>query len=194
MKKITFFIAAVFLLPSIAFAHQVKSDRDIAVTMHMDPQDDPVVGEQATVYFSIKDFASKFKVDDCECRVQIMDNSRVLFDQQVATKADQAYGSDVLEIPVVFPERAIYFLHITGKSKTSAFQEFTINYDIRIDRENSAEIATPYVPSGQDPAVDHSTHNMGQQTHSMRSYLMYGALVALVLFGGILLVHPKLKK
>lgn len=58
-----FLIFAVFLiLPTIASAHVLKTDGSIGAVVHIDPDDDPIIGKSANFFLEFKDTKNKFQL------------------------------------------------------------------------------------------------------------------------------------
>lgn len=165
MKKIAisvlFAISIVF--PARALAHDLASDGQLTAILHLDPDDDPVVGGPAALSFEFKDKQGKFSLTACDCLVRISQGSS----EMLATKIFE--GKTPLlsrNVSVTFPRRASYAVTLTGQPKVSeAFEPFTLAYGIDVTRESS-QIA---------PAL---VHNSGHRSHYLD----------LVLFGGVFAV------
>ncbi len=168
-KNIFSIVAALMLLfapASFASAHVLKTDGSIGAVMHIDPDDDPIVGMPATFFFEIKDKQSKFSGGLCDCRARIEDNGKERF----STRLFQGPGAIDLNNPVftyTFPERGIYSISISGKPQNAgAFQPFTLTYDIRVDRSSSAAANAPV-----NQATNHTFH-----------YVVFGGAFIVILF------------
>ncbi len=148
MKRILCIIFSIFFL--VAFpvsAHMLKIDRDMSGVFHVDPEDDPVVGEPAYLHFTITDKTNKFSFDACDCRVAIKNNGTTLFNQVFSTDTPISY---------VFPERALYTIEVTGSPRSAGtFQDFDLKYDLRVDRTSFASSATTNAMVMPMTFVDH---------------------------------------
>ncbi len=125
---VTWFI----LTPKLTWAHQLKADGSIGAIVHIDPQDDPIVGEQATFYFAIKDTEGKFRPESCTCTGRILQNGQELFSADLFITGDNQVTSP--QFNFTFPEKGVYTIHVEGHPKEGSFQPFTLNYDLRVDR------------------------------------------------------------
>jgi hypothetical protein len=119
-----------------ASAHVVKSDGNIGVTIHVNPDDDPIVGQPASFFLEIVDKTDKFKPTDCNCIATITENGNQIYSTALFTGTQ---ANDVSAAPFfsyTFPEKNIYTVKISGSPKTSdAFQTFSISYDLRVARD-----------------------------------------------------------
>jgi len=138
ISLITFFS---FVQP--ASAHVLLTSGSIGATVHVDPDDDPIIGIPTNFYFEFKDKENKFNPSDCDCKISIYKNGTELSTQDLFTTSD----SNNINSPIfqfTFPEKNIYELKITGTPKTSnSFKAFELNHTLRITREqNPSEQAT----------------------------------------------------
>ncbi len=126
-----------FLFPKDVFAHILQTDGTIGAVLHIDPEDDPIVGKPATFYFEFKDKIGRFIPDKCDCTVSIINSGKSIYTQslfQSNTSPDLSNAS----FSYTFPKKGVYILRITGKPYTpNAFQTFSLSYDLRISREET---------------------------------------------------------
>ncbi len=108
-----------------AFAHVLQTDGSIGAVLHVDPEDDPIVGEQSSFFFSIKDKQNKFSFANCSCTVTVKENGTIM---SQTTISDQTFL-------YTFPRKGVYQVTLTGKSNNKSFQSFSLTYDIRVARE-----------------------------------------------------------
>ena len=55
------------ILPSIAYAHQVKSDNSISGFVHVAPYDQPRASQPTQLHISLSDRSDNFSLLDCAC-------------------------------------------------------------------------------------------------------------------------------
>jgi hypothetical protein len=106
--------------------------------VHISPNDDPIVGQPASLLFEFWDERDEFRGQDCECVVNIIRNDETLFIGQLfAEGTGSRFISESLKF--TFPEKAIYTIGVTGQPKVgSVFRPFRFSYDIRVDRTDSS--------------------------------------------------------
>lgn len=174
MQKFFLFTILIFLLPSVVQAHQVKSDNNVSVILHIEPGDSPIVGQEAKIFFEVKTPENNFAIEDCSCHVSIRLAQATIADQEATEQADE--GSEhVFSLPAVFPERGIYRIEITGASRNNLFSDFAVGYDVRIDRGAAAST--------------HSSHGMENTwQYQLHRFGLYACIVALTALGGIIIV------
>jgi hypothetical protein len=148
MKRIL--ITILFLLILIPFygvyAHELESENTIGAVLHVDPEDDPIIGQESTFFFEVKDTTGRFKGELCDCTATISRQGKV-----VHTVKLFAEGSSDLTTPVfsyVFPEKDTYTVSLFGKPKEEgAFDAFTLSYDLRVER------VPPAMPKVEEPTT-----------------------------------------
>ncbi len=112
----------------VALAHQLETDGDIGVLMHVDPGDEPVVGEQATFMLDIQDRRGAFLLAGCDCRLRLSLDGGEVFSGQI--KDDK---SGTLTVQVLFAKPGIYRAEVTGDPLSgTVFQKFRVVFDVRV--------------------------------------------------------------
>lgn len=131
--------ALVFTLfyPSVSLAHTLKQDGAIHGAIHIDPDDDPIVGQQSTIIIELKDTDGKLSGNNCSCTFQISSEEKILYEQPLFQGASEANLQNII-IPFTFPRRDIYELKVKGiPANGGTFRAFSINYSIPVSREVS---------------------------------------------------------
>src|SRR6266498_1495823 len=112
--KIVFFLVllftsylSLFTFATTASAHVLKSDGSIGAVMHLDPEDDPVVGQQSHLHFEFKDRQKKFKPENCDCTFSVWQGEKEIFSQPLLQDTSDASLNNV-SVVYTFPERDIY--------------------------------------------------------------------------------------
>lgn len=136
MKKIFFLtlglFSFIFLLyaPSPALAHFFETDKTVTGELHVEPHDNPVPGEPATLYFHFVDSLKKFSLATCVCSLSILEGKETVFQTQLIPKKDKKltlYDSSLL---YSFPHKDTYNIVLQAEPKTiDAFEPFTITWD-----------------------------------------------------------------
>jgi hypothetical protein len=159
-------LAGLLLLPVFAQAHEVKRSGTLEILSHREPEDSPIAREPAILYFSVTDSNDRFTFSDCDCFVSVSEGGDALLDRKL-TAEDEApdWGVNVSKVDYVFPELGVYVLNIQGKSKTGSFNDFSLDYDVRIERESAT------VPAG--------SANADGSSFLKNYYIIGGALIIL---------------
>jgi hypothetical protein len=130
--RMAFAGAAMMLAAAEAGAHMLKTDGDIGVLMHVDPNDEPVAREPATFFFEIKDRSGHFSGAECDCRLKILRE-----DRQIADQPAQA-GQTGVAAKFSFPEAGMYRVELNGAPVAQGrFARFSVPFDLRVERSGA---------------------------------------------------------
>jgi hypothetical protein len=109
-----------------ALGHQTVSDRGIAVTMHVLPDDEPVAGKPATIVIVkvAPPRSGRFTFGSCTtCRVKVSAaNGQILLNRRTGKRT-----------PFVFPDPAAYEITYSGgyRAKNRKTRRFSASFAIR---------------------------------------------------------------
>lgn len=110
-----------------ALAHQTAYSRGVAVTLHVNPDDEPVAGTPASVIVERVKVPrmGRFSFSSCGCRLRITDSGgRVLLDRRVARRTT-----------FTFPTATAYQLRYSGRYRVGkATRTFRASFAIRAAR------------------------------------------------------------
>ena len=124
---------------SVAEAHFLSADGSVGAILHVDPDDDPIAGQTATFLFDIKDKQGKFQLADCDCKVVVQENG-----QELASQPLSQAGPSTASFSFVFPKKDVYKVQLIGSPlQPNGFQPFTINWDLRVDRQAGEAASGP---------------------------------------------------
>ncbi len=139
LKKISasillFIVSGIIFVPIVS-AHILRSDGSIGAVLHIDPEDDPIAGQQSGFFFEFKDKQNKFTPTNCDCTFSINEQSKEIYSQPLfAGNANP--NLENASIFYTFPKKDVYEVAVVGKPiQANAFQPFTLRYDLRVDRE-----------------------------------------------------------
>ncbi len=136
------FTTLFFLSPLPAYAHILKTDGNIGAVLHIDPDDDPFVGQQASFFFEFKDKQNKFTPQNCDCTFSITEDGKEIFSQPLFQN-NSSPSLDNASVFFTFPEKNVYQVKVTGKpNPADAFQKFTLTYDVRVARTTNSSTTT----------------------------------------------------
>jgi hypothetical protein len=127
-KKIIALIIFFYFLnsESPAYAHVLKVDKNIGAVLHIDPDDDPIVGQESGFFFEFKDKENKFKIENCNCIFSITENGKEIYSQNLTSN----------NTLFTFPEKNVYEVKVNGTPiADNSFQPFSLIYDVRVARE-----------------------------------------------------------
>jgi len=130
-------IAIIFFLPRTAYAHFTESDGSMAVTLHVDPNDDPIPGKKTNLYFLFKDTTKVFHITDCNCVVTVTEQGKQIFQKPLNEQKSPHLAIWGTFVPIVFPKNDTYHIAVSGKSRTQdAFTPFSVFWNFRVDPAN----------------------------------------------------------
>jgi hypothetical protein len=141
MKKYFFglgilFSVCLFLFsPVVTYAHFPATDGNMTVTLHVDPDDDPVPTKQANLYFLFDDKTKKFTLANCNCVVTVTEQGKQIYQKSLAAYTSKTPSIWGAHAPFIFPNRDVYQISLKGEPKTkNAFQPFSLTWNFRVDQ------------------------------------------------------------
>lgn len=118
-------------------AHVLLTSGSIGTTVHIDPEDDPIVGQPSNFYFEFKDKQNRFQPANCECKINITKDGTEIYSQDLFSSSPTSNSLTSPVFQFTFPEKNIYSIKITGAPKTpGAFDPFELNHTIRVSRQS----------------------------------------------------------
>ncbi|MEN9407137.1 MAG: hypothetical protein RLZZ455_353 [Candidatus Parcubacteria bacterium] len=129
------FLSLFILFPQTSHAHILEKSGTIGGVIHIDPDDDPIVGQESSIMIELKDTESLLTKDNCTCSFEIISEGKTLYEQPLFQGIENSDQS--IAIPYTFPRRDIYLLRIKGQALDKEFNPFTLEYSIRVSREQS---------------------------------------------------------
>ncbi len=130
---------------NVAQAHVLKRNNDISGVLHIPPNDDPKAGEVTIIGVSFADKKGAFSLQDCDCKVELEHNDKVL----QTTIPEPALAGATLDSysKITFPRVGDYHIHASGASKTGAFSSFDLEYQVHVASGVGVAAATKPVSS-----------------------------------------------
>ena len=119
-------VALLALLGAVpAWSHDIITNNGVTVTVHVDPNDEPVATQPATIVIeSVKTRMGVFTWKTCKCTLAVSDSSGKVLRQGPATQ----------RTPIVFPEPSAYQLTFAGRVKRNGvWRTFKIVDALRAD-------------------------------------------------------------
>jgi hypothetical protein len=146
---LAFMLAFALAFPPAAQAHVLQTDGNIGAVLHIDPDDDPIVGQPATFFFEFHDKQNKFQLSGCNCIAKILSNGQAIFSQGLLPAS--ASSTDQLEplFQYTFQQKGVYTIDVAGTPNTPGdFQNFDLQYNIRVDRTAAAPTSSTQNQTG----------------------------------------------
>ena len=128
IRRTAFAVALITTATAVpALAHQTAYNRGVAVTLHVNPDDEPVAGQPATIIVEkVKPpTRGRFTFSTCRCRLRVSDSSgKVVLDRAAGKRTS-----------ITFPDAAAYRIQFSGRyRKASRYRTFSTSFAIRADR------------------------------------------------------------
>ncbi len=134
--SLSFCLLLLFFFPRLAFAHILVSDKNIGAVLHIDPEDDPIIGQPTNFFFEFKDKEHKFTPANCDCTVFILEAGKIIATQPLFQNNTSSQLTTAT-LTYTFPQKDVYTIRVIGKpAYQNAFQPFTLEYAVRVTREN----------------------------------------------------------
>lgn len=144
---VTICVFAYLLIAQNASAHVLQTDGTIGAVMHIDPNDDPIAGQQAGLFFTFKDTTDKFDAKNCDCKIAILESGKTMYAQPLFPNTSTP-PLDNASLFYTFPSPNVYQVVITGTpTSKNAFQSFKLVYAVRVEK-----------PQGLDQNANSSTN------------------------------------
>ena len=132
-------------------AHTVKVAQDVAVTIHIEPDDRPRAGEPAQAWFVLTQAGGNIvPLAACDCQLSVYLEGQspedpVLQPPLAAVSAERYEG--IPGATIVFPQVGTYQLKLQGTPKTKdQFQPFEMQFPVTVATGTTAPPAAPSVP------------------------------------------------
>lgn len=113
----------------LALAHTLRVDRSIGVTVHINPDDEPVAQDISQIMIGVQDKEGRFArlASECICAVTVVKDGSPLETLPFVVSGESAMVS------YTFPDAGIYKLEVSGVPRTlDGFQSFTTVFSYRV--------------------------------------------------------------
>lgn len=129
-----FLLAAQFFLVNATSAHFLQSDGSIAITLHLEPDDDPIINQPAQLLFIVSDSKNQFNPANCDCRVEVSHDNQILLNQQLLEK-NASSSVYAFSQSITFPKADGYQIKLIGQPKSaSSFTPFQAVFNVSMKR------------------------------------------------------------
>jgi len=140
-------VIAIGFLPSLSFAHTLKTHSTVGALFHVDPNDQPIAGMPATIYIELQDKSNLLTTDNCNCKLVIS-----MLDKEVFAAPIFQPGSASLatKTAFTFPEAGVYTVSLEGEP-TDGIEPFDLDYEVEVKANNNPS-------NGSEPETGHTSH------------------------------------
>jgi len=134
MKRLLMLIAlvtiAVLIKVPIVHAHELQTDANIGAVLHIEPDDDPVVGTPQSFDLFFQDLTNHFTFSQCICSLRLVQNGQIVY-----SVSPHATGTTTSQNPYTFTKPGLYSVVVSGSPKQPGdFQTFKLTYPIRTEK------------------------------------------------------------
>ena len=152
MKNFFVILSSVFLLSYVtlstalpASAHELESDNGVNAILHINPDDNPVVGKQIGIYFLFARSDGAFSINNYDLSLSLKSATGAVTKYQInpAYFGAASKGSATVD----FPTADVYDLIVTGTATDPAAKSFKLDYPVRVAGGTAAVSAKTADPS-----------------------------------------------
>jgi hypothetical protein len=145
MKRTVLTLLMLALTP--ALAHDLVRDGDVGALLHIEPDDNPIVGKANPTWFEVNQRGGRaVTTTNCDCVLNVYAGSVKPGAKPVATLPVKTSGRR-LGASVTFPNDGAYTLVLSGKARAGAtFRPFSLAFVVRAGGAGTA------------PDTDHGGH------------------------------------
>jgi len=114
-------------LPS--YAHTLKVDGKIGVTLHVEPDDEPVAKQLSKVLINLQDKSGQLQAspESCACTLTIVRDNTIL------ETINLSVSNELARTNYTFPDAGIYKLSVAGKPQSGTnFQAFSVDFTYNV--------------------------------------------------------------
>ncbi len=146
----------------VAYAHEVKTAKDVGAILHIEPHDNPRAGEPAKAWFALTHKGGKLiPLAECNCQLAVYSEPHddknepppLLKPTLRPVTAEQYQGIPGTEI--TFPKPGGYELHFSGKPVDGkSFQPFELEYEVTVAQNTQTFVQQTPTPAQQPTNVN----------------------------------------
>ncbi|MEL6602397.1 MAG: hypothetical protein AAFP20_04125 [Cyanobacteria bacterium J06614_10] len=172
-----------------AIAHQVEVMEDVGATLHIEPDDTPLAGEESLAWFALTRRGGEvIPLSACDCQLTVSSESAAAEPLTPALSPVDAEGyEDIPGAQFTFPEVGLYTLTLTGEPvEAGDFSPFTFEFETTV----AAGSAVPTIPENDAAALPAPQDGTEPATTEDFATRQRGLLPVLILLaaGGLCLV------
>lgn len=122
-------------------AHFLRTDNGIGGVIHIDPNDDPIIGQVSNIFIDLKDSQNRLTEINCNCSIKILENEKEISSRGVQVSKSED-GQIYVTSQFTFPKKGSYIVRMEGRSTDSTFPDFRLDFDFFVSqksRQNEAD-------------------------------------------------------
>jgi hypothetical protein len=129
-------LSTLFLTP--ALAHNIRTNADVGVTFHIEPDHSPRAGESSRAWFALtRQGGELIPLSECDCELNVYlesasDSNEPILNPTLIAISPEQY-QNIPGANLVFPQPGIYQLELTGKpTQEGNFTPFQVSYPVTV--------------------------------------------------------------
>ncbi len=164
-------------------SHNIKTDGNVGVTFHIEPEHSPIAKEPSQTWFVLtRRGGTIIPLSECDCELNIYYQSSNSQSQLVQTPPLKPLSPEQYQnIPgadIIFPDAGIYDLELVGKPlNNSNFQPFSVTYSVTVSPSLVKE--TPTIAPESNIIASTETLEINSNTSSKLSFPLITTLLIL---------------
>jgi hypothetical protein len=138
--------ASILIVPAVS-AHVIEGDGSIAILLHLEPNDDPIIGKAAVAKFTVSDSSNEFAFEKCDCMFSVTHTEQDGRPEVTPAAFLIENKGRLASFSYVFKE-GDYVLTLAAVPKPGAkFNPFTTVFNVQITNDGST-FAPPHIHEG----------------------------------------------
>ena len=170
------------------YAHELEKGAEIGAVLHINPNDDPRINEEAVFFFEFKSSGKeRFEPKDCACQFSLKRDGKAFYDKPLFERSHNATFENAL-IFYTFKEQGDYTANIVGTPKDGAtFEAFDLDFPVEVGPARQ----------GESKEVNRSSVDVSkpESEQSQPNYFIYaiGGIGLVMLASGAVVIYKKSK-
>ncbi len=155
---------------NFVLAHNVKTNVDVGVTFHIEPDHSPQMGQESQAWFALtRKGGGLIPLAECDCELKVyLESDRNSPDKPLLAPTLISLSPEKYQnIPganLIFPKPGIYQLELTGKPKeTGEFTPFQVSYPVTVSSGLSRSKELKEVTSESDQVTKPVSTNLSDK-------------------------------
>ena len=129
--SLTLLILTLFNIPVLS--HNIKTDGNVGVTFHIEPEHSPSAKEPSQAWFVLTRQGGKIiPLSECDCQLKVYNSQQQLVQTPTLTPLSPEKYQNIPGADITFSDPGIYNLELTGKSIKNDFDAFAVTYTVTV--------------------------------------------------------------
>ena len=121
------------LFNTSVLSHNIKTDGNVGVTFHIEPEHSPSAKEPSQAWFVLTRQGGKIiPLSECDCQLKVYNSQQQLVQTPTLTPLSPEKYQNIPGADITFSAPGIYNLELTGKSIKNDFDAFAVTYTVTV--------------------------------------------------------------